>query len=104
MRFLSFNNSSVVTSFSLIITSKLSSSYMPVAGVDGTLSDRMRDADTRGKVWAKTGTVTGVSSLAGYCQAPNGHLLCFAIINQGVMHGKNAHRFQDKVCEALCLP
>lgn len=77
---------------------------LPVAGVDGTLSDRMRDANTRGKVWAKTGTVTGVSSLAGYCQAPNGHLLCFAIINQGVMHGKNAHRFQDKVCEALCLP
>ena len=77
---------------------------LPVAGVDGTLSDRMRDANTRGKVWAKTGTVTGVSSLAGYCQAPNGHLLCFAIINQGVMHGKNARRFQDKVCDALCLP
>lgn len=77
---------------------------LPIAGVDGTLSKRMRGAYTRGKVWAKTGTVTGVSSLAGYCEASNGHLLCFAIINQGVMHGRNGRVFQDRVCDALCLP
>ena len=77
---------------------------LPIAGVDGTLSKRMRGAYTRGKVWAKTGTVTGVSSLAGYCEASNGHLLCFAIINQGVMHGRNGRAFQDRVCDALCLP
>lgn len=77
---------------------------LPIAGVDGTLSKRMRGTYTRGKVWAKTGTVTGVSSLAGYCEASNGHLLCFAIINQGVMHGRNGRAFQDRVCDALCLP
>lgn len=77
---------------------------MPTAGVDGTLKKRLRDTYTRGKVWAKTGTVTGVTSLAGYCEASNGHLLCFAIINQGVMYGKNGRAFQDRVCHALCLP
>lgn len=77
---------------------------MPTAGVDGTLKKRLRGTHTHGKVWAKTGTVTGVTSLAGYCEASNGHLLCFAIINQGVMYGKNGRAFQDRVCHALCLP
>lgn len=77
---------------------------MPTAGVDGTLKKRLRGTHTHGKVWAKTGTLTGVTSLAGYCEASNGHLLCFAIINQGVMYGKNGRAFQDRVCHALCLP
>lgn len=77
---------------------------LPVAGTDGTLKSRMKGSFTHGNVCAKTGTVTGISSLAGYCTASNGHKLCFAIINQGVMHGSNARAFQDKVCTALCSP
>ena len=53
---------------------------------------------------AKTGTVTGISSLAGYCTASNGHHLAFSIINQGVMHRKNGRAFQDRVCTILCSP
>jgi D-alanyl-D-alanine carboxypeptidase/D-alanyl-D-alanine-endopeptidase (penicillin-binding protein 4) len=77
---------------------------LPIAGQDGTLKNRMRNPFTNGNVRAKTGTLTGISSLAGYCTASNGHQLCFAIINQGVMHGKNARDFQDRVCTALCQP
>lgn len=77
---------------------------MPIAGIDGTLKNRMRSQFTRGNVKAKTGTVEGVSSLCGYLTAANGHRLCFCIINQGVMHGKNGRRFQDKVCTLLCQP
>lgn len=77
---------------------------LPIAGDDGTLSKRMRGAFTSGNVHAKTGTVTGISSLCGYCRAANGHMLAFAIINQGVMHGKNGRAFQDKVCRAMCEP
>lgn len=77
---------------------------LPEAGVDGTLRSRMTGAFTRGNVFAKTGTVTGVSSLAGYCTAANGHRLAFAIINQGVMHRANARAFQDRVCTLLCQP
>ena len=77
---------------------------LPEAGVDGTLRTRMRGPFTQGNVFAKTGTVTGVSSLAGYCTAANGHRLAFAIINQGVMHGSNGRAFQDRVCTVLCQP
>ena len=77
---------------------------LPRAGIDGTLKDRLKGPFTSGNVKAKTGSVRGVYSLAGYCTAANGHLLCFTIINQGVMHGSNARHFQDKVCEILCAP
>ena len=77
---------------------------LPSAGVDGTLKKRMQGQYTRSNVHAKTGTLTGISSLAGYCTASNGHFLCFAIINQGLIHNSNGRAFQNKVCEILCAP
>lgn len=77
---------------------------MPIAGVDGTLKDRMCNGYAYRNVHAKTGTLTGVSALAGYCTAANGHVLCFSIINMGIRHASSGRRFQDRVCEALCRP
>ena len=77
---------------------------LPVAGVDGTLKKRMKTGAAHGNVKAKTGTLTGIISLAGYCKAANGHDLCFSIINNGIMHGNNARNFADKVCELMCKP
>lgn len=77
---------------------------LPIAGVDGTLKKRMKTGYAHGNVKAKTGTLTGIISLAGYCKAANGHELCFSIINNGIMHGNNARNFADKVCELLCKP
>ena len=75
---------------------------LPIAGVDGTLENRMKTAPCRNNVHAKTGTVSGVSTLAGYCQASNGHDLCFAILNQGLIKASDGRAFQDRICEALC--
>ena len=75
---------------------------LPTAGVDGTLKKRMTDGAARGNVMAKTGTLTGISSLAGYLTTASGRQLCFAIINQGVMRNKDGRDFQDRVCNALC--
>ena len=75
---------------------------LPVAGEDGTLKRRMIDTAAQGNVQAKTGTVTGVSSLAGYCTASNGHRLCFAIINQGIQRSSHGRDYQDKICQILC--
>jgi D-alanyl-D-alanine carboxypeptidase/D-alanyl-D-alanine-endopeptidase (penicillin-binding protein 4) len=75
---------------------------LPVAGVDGTLKNRMTQGLAARNVYAKTGTLTGISSLAGYCVAPNGHALAFCIINQGVMRIADGRAFQDAVCQALC--
>ena len=77
---------------------------MPVAGVDGTLASRMNSGFAHQNVKAKTGTVTGVSALTGYCTAANGHLLCFSIINMGIRKAATGRRFQDRVCQALCEP
>lgn len=75
---------------------------LPIAGTDGTLRKRMTKGDAYGNVHAKTGTVEGVSSLAGYATAANGHQLAFAIINQGVSRSELGRNFQDAVCQAMC--
>ena len=77
---------------------------MPIASVDGTLEKRMRGTHAEGNVHAKTGTVTGVSSLAGYLDAPNGHFVCFSIINMGIRQASTGRNFQDQLCDALCRP
>lgn len=75
---------------------------LPIAGMDGTLEKRMRGTAAQGNVRAKTGTLTGISSLAGYCTMKDGRQLCFAIINQGVMRNATGKAFQDRVCKVLC--
>jgi D-alanyl-D-alanine carboxypeptidase/D-alanyl-D-alanine-endopeptidase (penicillin-binding protein 4) len=77
-------------------------SSLPVAGFDGTLKKRMIGTEAEGSVRAKTGSVNGISSLAGYLVAANGHLLTFAIINQGIAPLSEGRAFQDKVCTLLC--
>ena len=66
------------------------------------MEHRMKKGKTFRNVRAKTGTVKGVSSLAGYAKASNGHLLAFVIINQNVMKAHLAREWQDKVCNVLC--
>ena len=74
---------------------------LPIAGVDGTLKKRMTSGFARGNVMAKTGTVTGVSSLSGFVTTANGRQLCFSIINMGIMRSQTGRDFQDRVCEVM---
>lgn len=74
---------------------------LPIAGVDGTLRRRMRSGAAHGNVRAKTGTVEGVSALAGYLTAGNGNRYAFAIMNQGILSTATGRNFQDRVCQAL---
>ncbi|MGD1006106.1 MAG: D-alanyl-D-alanine carboxypeptidase/D-alanyl-D-alanine-endopeptidase [Ignavibacteriaceae bacterium] len=74
----------------------------PVAGVDGTLSNRMKSASAQNKVHAKTGTLSGVSCLSGYVTADNGHLLAFSIILQNFTGSSKAGKdYEDKICNIL---
>jgi len=77
---------------------------LPVAGQDGTLKKRMVKSPANGRVRAKTGTVTGVTTLAGYCTSSNGHILTFSIMNQGVLKIAEGRNFQDQVCEIISDP
>jgi len=75
---------------------------LPIAGVDGTLKNRMQKGRAIDNVHAKTGSVSGISSLAGYCTSAEGHLLAFSIINQGVARMADGRDMQDRLCEAMC--
>jgi D-alanyl-D-alanine carboxypeptidase/D-alanyl-D-alanine-endopeptidase (penicillin-binding protein 4) len=68
--------------------------HMAIAGRTGTLALRMRHTGAAGRCQGKTGTLTGVSNLAGYCTAADGHTLAFAIFNDGISTYA-AHVFQD---------
>jgi len=73
---------------------------LPVAGRNGTLSTRMRGTAAAGRCQAKTGTLSNVSSLAGYCRAADGHDIAFALIMNNVPLGA-AHAEQDQFAAAL---
>ncbi|MBQ2301238.1 MAG: D-alanyl-D-alanine carboxypeptidase, partial [Bacteroidaceae bacterium] len=74
---------------------------LPISGFDGTLKKRMIGTPAEGNVRAKTGSVSGIASLAGYITASNGHVLAFAIINQGVAPLSTGRAFQDNICIEL---
>ena len=69
-------------------------SDLAVAGQTGTLATRMRRTGAAGRCEGKTGTLTGVSNLVGYCQSSDGHLLAFAIFTDGIPV-EVARTFQD---------
>jgi D-alanyl-D-alanine carboxypeptidase/D-alanyl-D-alanine-endopeptidase (penicillin-binding protein 4) len=74
--------------------------HMAVAGHTGTLALRMRGTAASGRCEAKTGTLTEVSNLAGYCQAADGHTIAFAFFNDGISI-EAAHTFQDHMAITL---
>ncbi len=71
---------------------------LPIAGVDGSLRNRMKDTAAMGKLRAKTGTLTGVSCLSGYVQTRDGEPLVFSIMmNNFVGPASTARRTQDEI-------
>jgi len=78
---------------------------LPIAGEDGTLTNRMKNTAAHRKVTAKTGSLTGVSTLSGYVTASNGHLLAFSIMVQNFTERASyvAAYYIDSICEALAL-
>jgi D-alanyl-D-alanine carboxypeptidase/D-alanyl-D-alanine-endopeptidase (penicillin-binding protein 4) len=53
-------------------------STLAVGGVDGTLSRRFRDTNLHGRIFAKTGTLTGTNTLSGFMLAASGQPLIFS--------------------------
>lgn len=75
---------------------------LPSAGKDGTLAGRMRASGVRGKVHAKTGTMTGVSALTGFVHRPDKHVWVFAVMTNGLVHKASmAHVWEDALCQLL---
>jgi serine-type D-Ala-D-Ala carboxypeptidase/endopeptidase (penicillin-binding protein 4) len=71
------------------------------AGVDGTLDDRLRGPATRGRVFAKTGYINGVRTLAGFAQTKGGSWVAFAFFYNGAASTRPLTNLQDRACELL---
>lgn len=75
---------------------------LPVAGIDGTLAGRMKGTPAEGKVRAKTGTMKGISALAGYTSTADGEPLAFAMIMQNFIGPAGRIRdLQDRIAVIL---
>lgn len=75
---------------------------LPIAGQDGTLAQRMRNSPAAGRVRAKTGTVSGVSNLAGYVETQSGRTLAVVLMMQNFVGDAQPWRdLQDRVCALL---
>ncbi len=58
-------------------------STLPVAGVSGSLATRLKGTPAEARVWAKTGSMSQVRSLAGYIVTTDGEPLAFAFLVSG---------------------
>jgi D-alanyl-D-alanine carboxypeptidase/D-alanyl-D-alanine-endopeptidase (penicillin-binding protein 4) len=72
---------------------------MAVPGTSGTVRRRMRGTPAN-RCHVKTGTIRGVSNLAGVCTTASGRTVGFAWLMQNVSVW-NAHRIQDRMTAVL---
>ncbi len=83
-------------------TAQLFEAALPIAGVDGTLRLRMLGTPAAGRMRAKTGTLSGVSALAGYVQTAEGEPLAFAFLMQNFVGASAPWRdLQDQMAVRL---
>ena len=61
-------------------TQKVFLASLPVAGADGTLAGRFKGSPAQRNAFLKTGTLTGVRSLAGYVRGQSGQMIAVAIV------------------------
>jgi len=75
---------------------------LPIAGVDGTMTDRMKRTVAENNVHAKPGFNEFVSSLSGYLKTTSGEPIVFSIIvNNYLTPPALANYIQDNVCQRL---
>ncbi|MBX3727863.1 MAG: D-alanyl-D-alanine carboxypeptidase/D-alanyl-D-alanine-endopeptidase [Candidatus Sumerlaeia bacterium] len=78
---------------------------LPVGGVDGSMRGRLVNTPAQARVFAKTGTMGGVSSLSGYVQTTDGKWRIFSILTNGfVGSSRPARDLQDRICVELVQP
>ncbi|MBO0962235.1 D-alanyl-D-alanine carboxypeptidase/D-alanyl-D-alanine-endopeptidase [Neobacillus sp. MM2021_6] len=79
---------------------------LPVAGapektIGGTLRYRLKDPIVQGKVKAKTGTISTVSSISGYVTTKNGHSFIFSILLNNLVNEEKAKKIEDRLIQLI---
>jgi serine-type D-Ala-D-Ala carboxypeptidase/endopeptidase (penicillin-binding protein 4) len=79
---------------------------LPVAGakdrmVGGTMRNRLKEEAKFVTVQAKTGSLTGVSTLAGYVEKPGGETLIFTIMLNNLLDDRDGRKVEDQIVRIL---
>lgn len=75
---------------------------LPIAGVDGTIQDRLKKTRAENNARAKTGSIANVRSLSGYVKTADGEMLAFSMIaNNFLVSSRSAEYLQDSALELL---
>jgi serine-type D-Ala-D-Ala carboxypeptidase/endopeptidase (penicillin-binding protein 4) len=81
---------------------KLFEDTLPVAGVDGSLAERLKTPPGKGAVRAKTGSLNHVNSLSGYATTTSGEQIAFSILcNNHNLANKKSLDTIDRIVEKL---
>jgi serine-type D-Ala-D-Ala carboxypeptidase/endopeptidase (penicillin-binding protein 4) len=70
---------------------------LALTGREGTVADRTEGTAAYGRCRAKTGTLTGVSALSGYCFNRSGRVMIFSVLMASVNDLYAAHYAQDRI-------
>lgn len=74
---------------------------LAIAGKEGTVDERMHGTAAYGRCRTKTGTLTGVSNLSGYCFNASGKVMAFSVLMNSVRDLSLAHLDQDRIAGAV---
>jgi D-alanyl-D-alanine carboxypeptidase/D-alanyl-D-alanine-endopeptidase (penicillin-binding protein 4) len=74
---------------------------LALAGHEGTTAGRMKGTPAYGRCRLKTGTLTGVSNLSGYCFNQDGKVMVFSTLMGSVGSTETAHVYQDRIAGAV---
>ena len=74
---------------------------LPNAGVDGSLDTRMQNSPAQNDLHAKTGTISGVSTLSGYVHTADGEFLAFSMMMQNYIGSSEPYR---RAQDAIGIP
>src|SRR5271170_1128354 len=75
---------------------------LPIAGVDGSLAGRFTQSPVKGKLFAKTGTLSEVNALSGYLITRSGKTVVLSILcNAHDPASEAARKAEDKIVEAI---
>ncbi|GAA4001031.1 D-alanyl-D-alanine carboxypeptidase/D-alanyl-D-alanine endopeptidase [Sphingomonas humi] len=74
---------------------------LPIGGVDGTLRNRFKDGGLKGRVFAKTGSLTAANALSGYLLTRSGETLVFSLLASDVPEEVRATAIMDQALELV---
>jgi len=74
---------------------------LPVAGATGTLFHRFVGSPLKGRLWAKTGTLTGAAAFTGWLSTAQNRQLAFSFLVNGIGSEDEGHALEDRIASAL---